>query len=244
VLLQDVEGRSLWFSERNLAIWQLIQRHGPIDSLWEIGSGNGFVAAFLQAQGVDVVAVEPDIVGARAATKRGVRASICGTLEGLGLPDNSIGALGLFDVIEHIEDPHLLLNEARRVLRPQGLLVITAPALSWLWSDIDDFSGHFRRYSRRDLDTLLDATGFTRRYSGYMFTAAVPAVFVLRRIRCRGAQRSADTLRDALRRELAGQTRLTKRVAVVVGRLERACSRRLPLPFGTSVLGLYARDGC
>ena len=42
------------------------------------------------------------------------------------LPDNSLDAVTLFQVLEHAPDPHALLDEALRVLRPGGTAVITA----------------------------------------------------------------------------------------------------------------------
>jgi len=46
--------------------------------------------------------------------------------------DNTFGLIVLFDVIEHLDSPYLLLKETRRVLRRDGKLVITTPNLTAL----------------------------------------------------------------------------------------------------------------
>src|SRR5690606_42131055 len=56
---------------------------------------------------------------------------ICSTFEDLELEDNSLSNVGLFDVLEHIEDDTRTLKILRRKLKlNKGRLFLTVPAFS------------------------------------------------------------------------------------------------------------------
>ena len=59
--------------------------------------------------------------------------------------------VGLFDVLEHIDDDDAVLAAARRMLRPGGRLVVTVPRHPFLWSHLDALVDHRRRYRASDL---------------------------------------------------------------------------------------------
>jgi SAM-dependent methyltransferase len=163
---------SWWYSTRNTMICDLIDRqhvHGP---MWEIGSGSGLVAAALEAHGLELVAVEPS-AGSVLAARRGVATSVDSTLEQLALPTASLASIGLFDVLEHVSDRVSFLGEIHRVLSPSGRLVLSVPALGWLWSDADVQAGHRCRYDRRSLRRELEAAGFEVTTLGYRFASLV-----------------------------------------------------------------------
>ncbi|MBT3155343.1 class I SAM-dependent methyltransferase [Streptomyces sp. CHD11] len=75
---------------------------------------------------------------------------------------------GAFDVVlccellEHVLDPDLLLEEARRLVRPGGLLVITVPHANGEWGehDVPYHAEHLRAYREDDLNALVQAHGF------------------------------------------------------------------------------------
>src|SRR5205814_3237017 len=54
--------------------------------------------------------------------------------------------VGMFDVLEHIEDDAAALSSVRSLTRPGGHLVLTVPAHKALWSRFDEESHHCRRY--------------------------------------------------------------------------------------------------
>jgi SAM-dependent methyltransferase len=148
-------GHGFWFDHRFEAVLDLLKQE-RVTSLWDIGAGAGSMVGRLSQAGIDVVAVEPLRAGAEASARLGVT-SFCGTLQDLQLPDACLPAIGMFDVLEHLEHPEELLKEAHRVLQPAGILVVTVPALKWLWGDEDDVTGHFRRYKKASLDETVCA---------------------------------------------------------------------------------------
>jgi SAM-dependent methyltransferase len=240
-LLAPIEANSFWFRHRNRVIERVLAAAGRPSALWEVGSGNGFVARHLQRSGIQVVAVEPGPDGARNAARRGVP-SLCGLFEHLRLPNNSLPAVGCFDVLEHLENPACLLAEIRRVLIPGGILAITVPAMSWLWSQTDEVSGHFRRYNRDELNSLLRRSGFLPWQCEYVMMAMVPPLFLLRCLPERLGRRSGQE--ECLQRSSG---HLTK-AAGFLGRcveglllLEWLAGRVIPPFCGTSIAAVYRK---
>lgn len=175
-----VEDRSFWFRHRNRCIVSLVRLFPPQGVLLDIGGGNGFVAQGLAEAGFACALLEPGLDGARAARARGVGPVICATLKDAGLAPGSIGAAGLFDVIEHIEDEATALREVWRILEPGGRLFVTVPAYQWLYSADDEAAGHFRRYTAASLRRALEAAGFRVEFATYLFLFLPPVVFALR----------------------------------------------------------------
>jgi len=79
----------------------------------------------------------------------------------------------LMDVLEHIEDDRSLLECLYRVLMPQSKVIIKVPAVKCLYGPLDVASGHFRRYSKKELKTKAQEEGFKTLKLRYMNTAGV-----------------------------------------------------------------------
>ena len=155
-----IEDESFWFRHRNHCILECMRAYPPTGAVFDVGGGNGFVSLGMQNSGYECVLVEPGVAGACNARDRGLADVICSTLEDAGFPAHSLPAIGIFDVVEHIEDEQRFLRHLRELLRPGGRIYVTAPAYRWLWSSDDDFSGHFRRYTRASLVREMNRAGF------------------------------------------------------------------------------------
>ncbi len=176
-----LEDSSFWFAHRNACLLALFQRFPTRGPFFDIGGGNGFVAAALQSEGgLPVVLVEPGADGVRHAQARGLRTVVQATLKEARFRDGSLPAIGFFDVLEHIEDEQGFLGEVRRCLAADGRIYLTVPAGRWLWSDADVQAGHFRRYTFAGLRRALERAGFRPLFVSKMFSPLPLPLFLCR----------------------------------------------------------------
>lgn len=224
--IEDLVTTSWWYSTRNAILWQEISALLQRSALWDIGGGSGVVAKFFTSQGVEVVLVEPSAGGAEIAQRHELTA-LCATLEELHLPDSCLPAVGLFDVLEHLENRAQSLSEIQRVLIPGGHLLLTLPALQSLWSGFDVAAGHYLRYNRRSIRNELERHGFEIQRLGYFFALTVLPLFTIRAI----------PYRLGIRQPL-GQDETLGASGGIIGRVAAWIERRLAMrtPVGTSLL--------
>jgi SAM-dependent methyltransferase len=178
----EVEDQSFWFRHRNDCIRELVRNFPPRGKgpIFDVGGGNGFVAKGLLDAGWDVVLVEPGPAGARNSKKRGLPDVICATTQSAGFQSGTLPAIGVFDVVEHIEDDLGFLRHLNDLLVPGGMLYLTVPAFQALWSQEDVDAGHFRRYSLKQMEKKLIQAGYEVAYSTYIFQWLVVAVGLFR----------------------------------------------------------------
>jgi len=103
-LCAEIEDSSFWFKHRNKAILSVMNNFSPRGAIFDIGGGNGYVSKNLIDNGFDCVLIEPGVSGASKVVERGVKNVVCATVESAEFRPHSIPSVGLFDVIEHIED--------------------------------------------------------------------------------------------------------------------------------------------
>jgi len=178
----DLEENSLWFKQRNDLILTLIKKHHIEGNFLDIGGGNGFQAQAIIKSNYNgsVFICEPGYHGCLNAKKRGLDKVYNGMFQDFPFTENTIKAVGLFDVIEHIEDDVKFLNDLYDKLNENAYVIINVPALKCLWSDIDQFAGHFRRYNKTDIKRLSEKTKFEIIDHGYFFSQYVIPLLMLR----------------------------------------------------------------
>jgi SAM-dependent methyltransferase len=125
----------------------------------EVGAGIGSNTEFLDAGGPGRwVCLEPDPELTSQLAKNLLYNSrsryeiVCGTLGSMA--DRLFDTIIYIDVLEHIEDDRAELTAAAVHLRPNGRIVVLAPAHQRLFTPFDAAIGHFRRYSRSMLQKL------------------------------------------------------------------------------------------
>lgn len=243
--LMAVEDRSFWFRHRNRCIVAAVEAHLGDQPLFDIGGGNGFVAQGLAAEGREVVLVEPSRVGAANAIRRGLSNVVCATLEAADFKPACAPAVGVFDVVEHVEDDVGFVRQLAALLTPGGFLFATVPAHAWLWSREDESAGHFRRYSLEHLRALLRASGLAPVYLTMFFRPLPLPIMLLR------AVPSALGFRGGAGSPAASRER---EHATGGGLLVRALERLLApevahirmgrvMAFGASILAVAAKPG-
>jgi SAM-dependent methyltransferase len=130
-----------------------LQPHIKGDVL-EVGAGIGATSRFLCHETVrSWTCLEPDpalaarLTAALSNEPLPVPAAVrIGTLADLP-PELRFDTILYIDVLEHIEDDRQELRQSAARLRPDGRIIVLAPAHGWLFSPFDSAIGHHRRYS-------------------------------------------------------------------------------------------------
>ena len=90
----------------------------------------------------------------------------------LPVKGNAVDIVICSEIIEHLEEPHSILREIVRVLKPRGKLVISTPNKESVFLQIQNslhiprfhdwkyVESHFQTYSAREFDALLEDYGF------------------------------------------------------------------------------------
>lgn len=234
----SLEDNSFWFRHRNDVIAAAVQQFPPSGPIFDIGGGNGYVAAGLERAGFATVVVEPGQTGAENALRRGLQNVVCATVDAADFTVGAIDAVGLFDVLEHIEDDLAFLVSLRRLLRPCGRVYVSVPAFQFLWSSEDEIAGHYRRYTRRSLGELFLAADMEVEFLTYFFWFLPIPIWLLRAIPSRLGWRRASSLQTATREHTANQGVRGRLVGWALSREITRMHRRRAIRFGGSCLAV------
>jgi SAM-dependent methyltransferase len=242
-LCYALEENSFWFRHRNDVLVSLLRRFPPPGVFFDVGGGNGFVAAGIEKAGYPTVLVEPGPAGVANARRRGLRTIVRATTASAGFAPAALPAVGLFDVLEHIEDDIGFLRSLHTLLQPGGRIYLTVPAYRLLWSQEDVFAGHHRRYTTRSLAAALSAAGFQVEYRSYFFWFLPLPVFLLRAVPSWLGWRGKPSAKSAQKEHARGGGLsgwlLAKALAWERGRLARGWT----MPMGSSCFAVARRPG-
>jgi len=172
-----------WNRARNYIIYRSLSASKATgEKIIEIGCGRGGVVKYLNSKKVDCTGVElaecrPHI-GAEKFIKTGTDA--------LALDDKlrkEFQVLLLFDVIEHLEDPEAFLKNILDKYQNLQSIVITVPARKEIWSNYDEFYGHYRRYDLEMSRAVMNSLDFDVVDNRYFFHGLYIAAKLLLKIK-------------------------------------------------------------
>jgi hypothetical protein len=161
-----------WHLSRNRIFLSLLRRLPP-GRVLDVGCGRGILVDYLANAGVDCHGVE---LG-NAPIPDHLRHRVISGKTSSELPAHfraSIRVIILGDVLEHIEDPPLFLKTLLADFAAAQYFIVAVPARSELWSNYDEYYGHFRRYSLSSLEAELALGGIETIESSYMFRLLYP----------------------------------------------------------------------
>ena len=179
---EQFELRHWWFVARREIIHQALDAFAnPAGNpRWlDVGCGSGVLLNSYSAIS-NKVGVELDAGSVQRAQKKGLDVRQIATswnFRELGMFD----LITLTDVIEHVEDERQALSAVREVLKDDGVLLITVPALMSLWSGHDVINRHFRRYTRAGLLRLFPKSEWTVLKSSYFSSLLLPLIWAARK---------------------------------------------------------------
>lgn len=196
--LVKLEESNFWFRSRNnLLIWAL-RRYFPYSkSFMEIGCGTGFVLSGIQRYfpGLKLSGSEIFSEGLDFAKRRLPDVKLF-QMDARRIPfEDEFDVIGAFDVLEHIDEDELVLLQMFRATKRDGGIILTVPQHRFLWSRVDEYSFHKRRYPRKEIVGKVEGAGFRIiRVTSYV-SFLLPLMIFSRLKQCR-PQRDFDPLRE------------------------------------------------
>lgn len=135
------------------------------DSPIEIGSGDGAYAAHWLARGLPQITVSEGDQTLVAKLEQRFRDDDRVRVRNIIFPEDphpedQFSCFVSYNVLEHIEDDRGALEFGARSVRRGGSLVAFVPAVPFAMSAHDRAIGHFRRYTKRSLASVVTASGW------------------------------------------------------------------------------------
>lgn len=229
----DLERSHFWWNVRRVLVERLVsglQIHLP--RILDVGCGSGLTARMLADSGANVVGVDIEPRDSSGDAER-VR-FLTGDFIDLSSQAGEFDVVLALDAVEHFESEQEVLNAMFKNTRPGGVVIMTVPSYSWLWSSHDEENHHFRRYSRQRLRSALQEAGFAVERVGYVFAALLlpkAIIALIEQRRARPVEISATPSpgwNSVARSYFWAETALALRL-------------RNFLPFGTSVIAVARR---
>lgn len=236
-----VEAGNFWFVARNALLRWVLRRHftGP-DNILEIGCGTGFVLANTRALYPGARLSGSDIfTGGLGFAAQRVPSATLFQMDALHIPfRDEFDLVCAFDVIEHIDDDRTALKQIYLACKPGGGVAITVPQHPSLWSRMDEYAHHKRRYVRADLLEKMRAAGFEVSYVTSFVSLMLPAMW-LSRLMQRNAPPDPEGMDEGMKispllNTLFGMVMAVERVLLRMG---------LTFPAGGSLLVIARRAG-
>ena len=101
-------------------------------NLLDVGCANGEFLFLAKKHGFDVQGAEANAYTADIAMNNGLTV-FNGTLQEARFEDHYFSVIYLGDIIEHVTDPVALIKECKRILKKEGIFVVSTPNADCFW---------------------------------------------------------------------------------------------------------------
>ena len=157
-----------WFVGHRDIIYKLINNYDKNAKILEIGCASGSLLKLLEIKGFkNIYGIDISEEAIKLCKKKGIRNCYVMDAVNMKFKDEEFDLIIAADVLEHIKDHSIALNEWKRVLKKNGKMIVFVPAFKFLWSDHDDINHHYRRYSKGELVKALNDSNFNIIRSSY-----------------------------------------------------------------------------
>jgi SAM-dependent methyltransferase len=158
--LDLLESTHWWYLIRKKILKDWLRDIPKGSKILDLGSASGGNTLVMMSLGYDVTSLEYSQVGVDIQVKKGIPV-LQADARKVGLPDNSFDACICLDVLEHIGEDSLVLDEIFRILKPGGLFLFSVPEDMSLWSEHDVAVSHIRRYEKSQFVRQIEAAGLS-----------------------------------------------------------------------------------
>ncbi len=204
-------------------------------TILDAGCGTGGNLVMLRrygnAVGIDLSSSALDF----CKVSRGLDNVARGTLERLPFRSSSFDAAISIDVIYHrwVSDDEGALRELYRVLKPGGVLILQSAAFEWLRGRHDEVVFTRKRYTKSEICSKLQKSGFLVKSATYRNTLLFPIVFLVRILGRKHGETSSDVRMPSA---------FVNSILKLVMRTENLLLRLVRFPIGSSVYAIAIKE--
>jgi SAM-dependent methyltransferase len=236
-----VEETHWWYRALHQLIFDSLERELPDwreKTILDAGCGTGVILKQLgnadKNVGVDIAAEAISLCQRRGLTN--VRQA---DIAALPFDDASFDAVICSSVVYHqwVADVTSAMRELGRVLRPDGLLFVNVPAFRFLHSAHDEAVMTARRFTKKEIRSLLVANGFAIRRLTYWTTLLFPLAVLARTL---GGSKMGRDFESA-------ETSLMHLFFAKIMTIELSLLRNVSFPFGVALFAVAKKPtvgGC
>jgi len=228
--LYNLEEKHWWHKNKRTVIINLIKKftqNNRKSRLLDVGCGTGKTLEEISNLGI-AYGVDISKEAIKFCRKRGLKNARPGSSYKTGFKNSYFDICTLLDVLEHTDDEKTLY-EMKRILKKDGLLIITVPAYKFLWSKWDVVLMHKRRYRRSNLKKVLQNNGFKVLKVSYIYSFLILPALIIRLFKSRRYEEDYPS-------DFHLSNPLLNIFFLTLIKLEYIFSFIIPIPFGTSLV--------
>lgn len=180
----DVEVDHWWFKSRRKYLIELLEKVPKNSKILDIGCSSGIFLKDLEASGFDI----NNLYGVDISNEAIANCKTNGIPNAFVMDAQNITLTEQFDIIvasdclEHLKDDKAAIKNWKLLLKENGRMFVFVPAFMSLWSYHDTINMHYRRYTKKQLTSLINTENLEIKESGYWnFTLFTP-VYIFRKL--------------------------------------------------------------
>ncbi len=234
--LSELEQSYWWHVSKRRLISRWLKEYAPSPGfVIEGGIGSAGNLLSFQQQGYRVAGLDIMPEAVAYGKQRGIdNVQVHDLHQPWPFEEKSADAVVMLDVIEHVKYPEQVLNHAAKILKQDGILVLTVPAYQWLYGDWDRALGHHRRYTKKELLEQTKHAGFETLKITHWNSFTLPAALGIRTW-----QKINPQSRSA---EFPQVSPWMNRLLMSCADAERCVTNYVRIPCGLSIAGLFRKS--
>jgi len=175
-ILGEAVSKHWYYQSKASALLDYVKHLNP-QSVLDVGAGSGFFSKELltRTEAKDALCIDTSYSAERndfIANKPIRYRTHSGPVD--------VDLVLMMDVLEHVDNDIGLLSEYIDKVSAGTYFLITVPAFSFLWSGHDEFLGHKRRYTLKEIEKVVENAGLIVECGSYFFGLVFPLAAVLR----------------------------------------------------------------
>jgi SAM-dependent methyltransferase len=229
VAYHDLEGQHWWFTSRRKTILNLIKDADKDSVILDVGCSSGLLLSELRDLGFkNLFGIDVSELAVETAKSKGF--PNCFLMDGQNpdFSDEKFDIIVSSDSLEHMAQDKLALKNWHKLLKHGGKAIVYVPAFNSLWSEHDVVNQHYRRYTKKDLNSKMEGAGYHLEDSGYWNSLLFFPIFAVRKLGKFGPQKEIDenshdlketpsVINKGLKSLLAAEQKLSKVIKWPVG---------------------------